>query len=507
MKPEEHPVKHSWMAPALLLVAVPLGCQAVDHGPRTAWLAEIATGRPAPAAGVVRASARLLPPEAAGSQDRLLPASRELDLEAALTLAGAENPTIALAREAVQASLALQLQAQALLLPTLSGGANYNWHNGTLQNGQGAIIDVERQSAYVGAGAVAVGAGTVVNPGVSLTVQLADAIYEPRAARFAVTGRQFDAQATNNNVLLEVATGYFALVGAEARLQALRRSEEDFAEIVAVTKRFAETKQGRDADYERARTEALLLHAAVERMEEEVAVAAAELARLLNLDASIPLRAPAIPVPLLELVDPHADLEQLVQIALANRPEIAARSANVAVAETLLRKEKVRPLLPTLAIGYSAGGFGGGGNQADTQFGHFSGRSDFDVAAFWTLDGFGFGNLAAQRRVQAKVGEANAERLRTIDAIGQEVAEAFALVAARRRELDIARRRTQTSLGAFQQDMKRAKNLEGRAIEVLDSAKLLNTARQDVIGALIGYNQAQLQLFVALGQPPTLMPR
>src|SRR5439155_16859018 len=57
---------------------------------------------------------------------------RPLDLAAALGLAGAANPTIALAREAVRAATAERLAADALLLPTLHAGADYNRHFGHL---------------------------------------------------------------------------------------------------------------------------------------------------------------------------------------------------------------------------------------------------------------------------------------------------------------------------------------------------------------------------------------
>ncbi len=214
------------------------------------------------------------------------------------------------------------------------------------------------------------------------------------------------------------------------------------------------------------------------------------------------LRGPGGPIVPLQLVDPHLGLEELVQTALANRPEIAARSADVAAQETRLHKERLRPFLPTLSVGFSAGGFGGGGSQADSGFGHFSGRTDFDVAAVWTLQGCGFGNLALQNRARALVGEASAERERVIDVVRTEVSEAHALVATRLREVDVARRRAETALHAYQQDLVRAKNVEGRPIEVLNSANLLSKARQDYVGALVGYDEAELRLFVALGQPP-----
>jgi outer membrane protein TolC len=202
-------------------------------------------------------------------------------------------------------------------------------------------------------------------------------------------------------------------------------------------------------------------------------------------------------------VDSQADLQTLVHIALDNRPEIAARSADVAVNETLVRQERFRPFLPFLSIGYSAGQFGGGSDLADSRFGHFSGRTDFDAFAFWSLENFGVGNWARQKRRRAQVGEAEAERVRVIDRIRREVADALALSETRLQELNAARQRVQTASKSFQEDLRAARNLEGRPIEVLDSVNLLADARQDLIRALAGYDAAQFQLFVALGRPPT----
>src|SRR5207248_3194603 len=178
-----------------------------------------------------------------------------------------------------------------------------------------------RQAAYAGAGASAVGGGTVNVPGVRLAAQLSEALFEPRATGQAVSGRQLDARATSNLVLLEVATRYFALVGAEARLAAMQQSEAEFAEIARLTTNFAKTGQGRDADAQRAQSELLLVRAAAQRLEEEAAVASAELSRLLSADPSVRFRGPGGPVPKLELIDPSLDLETLVQIAVDNRPE------------------------------------------------------------------------------------------------------------------------------------------------------------------------------------------
>ena len=39
-------------------------------------------------------------------------------------------------------------------------------------------------------------------------------------------------------------------------------------------------------------------------------------------------------------------------------------------------------------------------------------------------------------------------------------------------------------------------------IEVLDSVRLLGQGRNDYVNAILDYNRAELELYVALGQPP-----
>jgi outer membrane protein TolC len=429
-----------------------------------------------------------------------------IDLGSALALAGAENPTVLLSEEAVRESLALQQQARALLLPSLNAGTDYNLHDGNLQTSAGIIRGVDRESLYFGAGAGAVGAGTVAIPGVRLFAHLADAIYAPLVARQVVANRRFGAAATRNQTLLDVATQYLALLGAEGRLAVIRQSQGDYGEIARLTAAYARTGQGRPADAERARADALLLKIQELRTQEEVAVAAAELARLLNLDPSVRLHIADEPIQVVQLVDPSLALEQLLQIAIRNRPEVGARGANVAAARARYRQEQVRPLLPLLSVGYSAGDFGGGSNLVSPRFGNFDSRTDFDVYAVWTLQNLGLGNLALQKNRRAEVDAASAELNIAINRIQQEVADAYALSAARSRAVEVARRQAERALEGFQLDLTRTRGAEALPIEVLNSAKNLARARQDLLRAIIGYDQAQFQLLVAIGQTPDTAP-
>jgi outer membrane protein TolC len=430
-----------------------------------------------------------------------------VDLSTVLRLAEVQNPSIGLARQAIEEAVAFQLQARALLVPSVRAGANFRMHQGILQTSSGLMREVNSDSLYYGSGAGAVASGTVAFPGIQIFAHLGDGLFEPLAARQNVAARQFRADAVANQILLEVASRFLELVRAEAELDAMRQSEKDMNQIVQITAAFANVKLGREADASRARSEALLLHAEEVQAEENVAVASAQLTRVLSLDPSLRLRTPPQSDALLELVDARQELAQLIPIALRSRPELAALSAEIGRKEIQVRQEQLRPFFPTVALNFSGGNFGGGTNRADLvpehpEFGRFAGRTDIDVIAYWTLQNAGAGNLALQRERRAERTMTVLDHENMVNQIRREVASAQALVLTRRQSVDIARGRLRTAEAAFKEDFIRIKGNVGLPIELLISTNRLVKARQDLIREVLGYNIAQMQLYVALGQPP-----
>jgi outer membrane protein TolC len=435
------------------------------------------------------------------------PASVEtIDLGVALRLAGVENPTINLAQERVRESLALLLGARSLLLPSMNVGGNYHNHSGLLQPSFGVIRAVNSQSLFFGFGARTLAAESVAFPGIRLFAHLGDAIYEPLAARQVVASRRSEAQAVQNDILLRVATAYVALVGAEARLEVLRRGEGDVAEVVRLTAAYAQKGQGRQADADRAAGRAALIREEAHRAEEEVAVASAELSRLLALDPSTRLRTPGGPVLPIPIVPEGSDLESLVAEGLRNRPELYARSAEVQAARYRVRQEQTRPLLPLLSVGFSAGGMGGGSNLVPYTFGHFGGRTDFDVMAVWTGQNLGFGNLARVRQTEAQLRQAVADYDLAVNRVRREVSEALAGVKAASREIELARQAAAVAEEGFRLERDRIQLGQGLPIEVLDSFRQSVNSRQRLVAALTAYNESQFRLFVALGSNPLATP-
>jgi outer membrane protein TolC len=331
-----------------------------------------------------------------------------------------------------------------------------------------------------------------------LFAHLGDAVYARLAAAQRVTARSGDAAATQNAVLLDVATAYLELAGAEARLAVLRRGEDEVGEVARRTAEFARAGQGRKADADRAAANADLVRRDIHRAEEDVAVAAARLARLLNLDPALGLRTFGGEVGPIELV-PGNDLEALLAMALAARPELLARSAAVQEARTRGRAERVRPWLPTVSVGFSSGVFGGGGGQAPSDFGQFGGRTDFDVLAAWNVQNLGFGNRARVRGADAAVGSALAAYDVALNQVRREVAEALAASQAAARQVTVARDALAVAEEGFRLEADRIRQGQGLPIETLDSFRQLLDARQEVVRAVVAYDVAQFRLYAATG--------
>lgn len=425
-----------------------------------------------------------------------------IDLEAALRLAGVDNPTIGLAREQIQEAFAAQRGANALLLPNVNLGGNFRLHRGALQDDPGFLRRPRSQSLFLGAGAGVVGASGIPIPGVWIFSPLGNAIYEPLVARRRVDVRQAEAAAVRNSTLLDVTTGYLDLVGAEARLEVLLRAREEIQEIVRVTWAFAKGGEALPADANRAAANAALIDRQRHAAEGDVLAASARLCRLVNLDPGTRLRTPGGPVESIQLIDDGTDLEALVSQALRLRPEIAARAAAIQVAQTQVRQERARPLLPTISLGLTAGGMQGGSNEVATQFGPLRGRYDVTAMAFWTVENLGAGNLARIHRANAVAGQASAAHETTINQVRREVGEALSAAQAASRQATAARQALTLADEGHRLDSERVRQGQGRPIEALDSYRQLLDARLDLLTAIIAFDTAQFRLFVALGSPP-----
>ena len=430
---------------------------------------------------------------------------RPIDLPTALRLAGVANPEILIARQRVIEAVAFRQLAAAQFLPTINLGTNLDDHRGPLQQSNGTILKVDRDSLYVGLGASAVSSGTVTVPGIVWSANVADVWYGALVSKQLVRQRRFESEAIRNATLLQVATAYLELLRGAGRHAVATHMRNDAAEMARVTREFAEKGQGRQADADRAATELEQRNSDVIQALNDVQVASARLCQFLSLDPSVrlePMERQVIPS---GMVPEPIPLPELLAIALTQRPELRQQQAAVRAAMLELEHAKVLPFSPQVLIGYSAGTFGGGSNlitPAQPRFGDFADREDLDVVLFWSLRNLGVGNVALIKVTRSQLRQSELRELEILNRVRAEVASAQARVLARFAQIEINEKAIKSSATAFKQDLNRTRNNVGLPIEVLDSLRLLGRSRYAYLDAIVDYNRAQFELYVALGQPP-----
>ena len=429
-----------------------------------------------------------------------------IDLSSALRLAGVRNLEIVVAQQRVEATVAGQQLAAAQILPNLNAGSNFDAHTGELLTSTGALLAVNRSALYVGAGAIAVGSSPPQAPGLQYNLNVSTAIFNYLVSRQNTNRARFDRQAVDNAVLLNVAVGYAELLRAAGAVRLALLTRNDTAEVARLTADHAKAGQGRQADANRAATELRQREQAVAEADARLTQASNRLCQLLNLDATTrlrPIESQVVPEP---VVPTRIPLPELLATALLNRPELLARRAAIQAALLELRGAKLLPFSPTVLAGFSDGAFGGGSSYAVTQgqprFGNLDDRSDIDVAVYWSLLNLGLGNKALIEAARARLGESQFEELVVLDRVREEVADAYVRTQARFAEIDLQAQAVQLGTNAMREDLVRVRGLEGRPIELLDSLRQAAEARIDYLNAIIGFDQAEFQLYVALGAPP-----
>lgn len=437
-------------------------------------------------------------PSQVNPSERLPADALQLNLPTALSMVGGEHPAVGFAQWRVQEAYAQLDRANVLWLPSLQTGFSFNRHDGNLQASDGSIIDANRNSFQYGLGAGAVGAGTTPRPGIVAQFHLADAIFQPEIAEKTAWARGHAANGVVNQQLLNVSVAYLELLDAEQDLRIVEESQTRTSELSKLTGDFAATGQGLQADADRLETELRLVENRRAAGRERVEVASARLSQALSIDAGrriVPLDPTVVPI---ELVSLTTDKGTLISTGLANRPELKEAQALVAAACDQYKRQKYAPFVPSVLLGFSTGGFGGGqGNN----LANVDGRYDFDALLTWEVRNLGFGEGAARRETEARIQQAKFEKVRLLDQVAREVAEAHSQVIHRAERITITQRAIQSAEDSYERNLSRIRDGQGLPLEVLQSVRALEDARRAYLKAVVEYNEAQFRLQWALGWP------
>jgi outer membrane protein TolC len=439
-------------------------------------------------------------------------AVQPIDLANVLRLAGARDLDIATARQQVLQSIGDLDVARGLWLPSLFTGPTYYRLDGQVQAINGQVMTVDRGSLFLGTTASLANSFPAAPPGsgfpplngLSGVLRFSDAIYGTQTARRVMAANEAGVQVATNNALLAATEAYFDLQFAAGTLAIAREAAGNAEVLTGITETFARSGAGLEADHRRILTELRSRRRSIRLAVGQFEIASADLVRPLVLDPHIVV-APVEPAEtVIRLVEDDASLDDLICRGWLNRPELARSRELVMAAVLRFKQAKLRPFVPSLAMTYSGGGFGGG---TGSSFGNFNTRGDAAVSLFWELNGLGLGDRGHIRRAQAEQHMADIDLVRTQTQVANDVVASYKARVAAAEAMDDARESVTDALESLELNLtniRRGAGLPGatRPIEVLQPIQALAQARTDYLAAVLAYDRAQFRLYRAIGLAP-----
>ena len=439
-----------------------------------------------------------LKPAPMGPTDLRFPIS----LAAALRLADARPLIVAAAQAGVWVAEAELTRAKLLWIPTLNIGFDYIRHDGGGPDFNKGIMTAPSVNFFYGGG------------GLVGTLSTTDAIYQPLVARQALNAQHWAIQTAKNDALMQTADAYFRVHQNRGMFAGALYTVERGRDLVRRIDRLSKELVPR-VEVDRARNMLADLEQRSVSAREGWRVASADLTQVLRLDPRAVIEPVEHDHTQITLIDPCRPLDDLMPVALTNRPELASHQALVQAAVAAIRREKARPFLPNVLLNgfqtpyeqIQAGIFGIGPNSSLNQW---RGRDDISIQPLWQLESLGIGNLARIKGQRGMESLAIIEFFKTQDAVAADVTRAQARVQSAAARVAQADRALRTGIitfnGTFEglRQTTRLGNvlvLVNRPQEAVFALQLLNVAFDEYFTTVAEYNRAQFELFHALGYP------
>jgi outer membrane protein TolC len=419
---------------------------------------------------------------AAGSNGRAK--TLTIDLPTALRLAGAQSLDVQLAREKLAEAYAAGESATERFFPWVAPGVTYRRHDNLIQNTEGVIEEVHKQS-YA--------------PGGTLAAQtdIGDAIFKSlEAHQLAKAARHgFDAQKAET--ILAAARGYFDLAAAHEAVgiarEALRASTDYAAEIERAVNAGIAFK----GDALRVKVQQRSDEIALRRAEENARLASAKLVQILHLDPIVELMSRDASVVPLSIISTQEPLGDLVAQALAARPETQQSVAFLSAAKHAKNGAIYGPLIPSVGGEAFFGGLGGG---KDSETGHFGESEDYVALLTWRVGPgglFDFGNIHAR---QARLRGAALAADKVIDQVANEVITSQTRVRSLADQIATAKESLSDAEEALRLGEQRKEFGVGVVLETILAQQELSRVRNDYLNIVTDYDKAQYALLRALGR-------
>ncbi len=419
-----------------------------------------------------------------------------------MRLSDARPLIVAAAQASVWIAEAQLTRAKVLWVPQLNIGGDYLRHDGGGPDFNKGIMTAPSVNFFYG------GAGMTQN------VALTDALFQPLVARQVLSARHFDIQTAKNDALQMTAEAYFEVHRFRGRfagtLYCVERGHDLIERIAQLSRELVPV-----VEVDRARNLVADLEQEATMARQEWRVNSADLTQVLRLDPRSvvdPMESDHLQITLL---DPARQLDDLIPVALTNRPELASNQAVVQAVAATIRRERGRLLMPSILINgfqtpyemLQGGIFGLGSNTSMNQW---QGRDDLSYQFLYEFEAFGIGNLARIKQQRGEQSLAIINLFKIQDKVAADVTRAQARLQSATARVTQADRALRTAIITFNGNFEGLRQttrfgdvlvLVNRPQEVVFALQLMKVAFNEYFDTVADYNKAQFELFHALGYP------
>ena len=403
-----------------------------------------------------------------------------IDLPTVSRVALAQNLDIRQAALRVETSRGQYESSVEAIFPVIAPSLAWQHFDGTNQNASGTLVSAAFNDFLPG-----ISLQWMLNPG--------KVAYDVIASRRRLNASEDQEQSVLIEAVRVSAGQYYDLVLAQARLAVAKEGLAEGEELARITGARLRAGSGLQADELRAQTDL-----ARRRQEFVIALnnfyqASVALALTLQLDASVTLVPKVEKVDQITLVRDDLSIDALLAMAAQYRPDLQA-SNELAQALTADKNSVVwGGLGPQLQAGYGIGGIttDEAGNLSDL---HKQQRANMSAGFALGLSTFGQAKVAGARERSAAIDmQRQAEQIRAaVVSAHQASVSNGAVIPLARQGLDSA----EEALRLARANLNAGTML---TIDVLQAQDALEQARLSYVGAVVRYNQSQVNLRAALG--------
>lgn len=404
-----------------------------------------------------------------------------IDLATVLKLAQEQNLLIAQNAKNTEVLKSRYRQSQVAFLPSVDMSLAQSRLKGGQQIFGGDVIAVVR---------------TTVQPQIGLSWTLYPGgknIYQMLAAKRRQQSADSLLKETYQEQLSGAAQDYYKLLAAYLKKGVVVRSLTQAEEQVKLNQAKVKAGSGLPLDLSRARTTYAQQATALLQAETAIIQAEQDLLNRLNLDSTIHLIPNVGEAQRRELITEEKPIQSWLTDALKSHPSIQTMQAEL-YALGMDYKAARADLIPSVTLRTYANGTGPvWSNLTRTDFGGFTVNVNM-------LQYMGF-QVPLQMQERKKLVEQKTLELKGLSrTIESQVMTAFlnsqnykSSIEAAQQEVDSAQESYDLAIGRFKAGY-------GINLDVLDAGAALETARNNLVQAILNYNQSQVQLLQALGQ-------